>query len=125
MRTFPILSLALLLGCGGAPAAVTAVQLDAMVAQRVAGGVRLTNHTGRAIAYAVWNVGWLALFAPCVDDAPACPRLADGASVVVPESEIGGYEAGAREAVVRWWVVVPDGAGGRRADGLRERLLPL
>ena len=92
---------------------------------RVPGSIRLTNHTDRPIAYAVWNRGWLALFGPCVDTGPACPRLAPAASVQVPDSAMGGYTPSMHEAVVRWWHVVPASGGGLRADEVREIVVPL
>ena len=92
---------------------------------RVAGGVRIANGTDRAVAYAVWNEGWLALFAPCTESGAACPTLAPGASVVVADGEIAGAAPGMTSAIVRWWHVVPDGAGGRRAEDLREVVVRL
>ena len=96
-----------------------------VAASRVPGGVRLTNDTNRPVAYAVWNRGWLALFGPCVDSGPDCPRLAPGASITTPDSEIDGWAPGAMEAVVRWWHVVPDGAGGVRAGEVHEIFVQL
>lgn len=96
-----------------------------VAASRVPDGVRLTNETGQPIAYAVWNRGWLALFGPCVDTGPECPRLAPGASITTPDSEIAGWAPGAVEAVVRWWHVVPDGAGGVRAGEVHEIFISL
>ncbi len=92
---------------------------------RVQGGIRLTNQTGQAVAYAVWNRDWLALFAPCVEPAPACVRLAPQATIVVPDGAIGGYVPGVAEAIVRWWHVLPDGAGGFRAGEVHEVLVGL
>jgi hypothetical protein len=94
-------------------------------AARVAEGIRITNGTDQPIAYAVWARGFLGLFAPCTDTGPECPRLAPGASVVVPVAAIVGIWPGEREALVRWWHVVPDGSGGRRADEVRELAVPL
>jgi hypothetical protein len=96
-----------------------------VAASRVPGGVRLTNDTDQPVAYAVWNRGWLALFGPCVDTGPDCPRLAPGASITTPDSEIDGWAPGAVEAVVRWWHVVPDGAGGVRAGEVNEIFIQL
>ena len=112
-------------GCGSGPAApadgaARAAVSGAVTVAREAGGVRLTNGTGEPVAYAVWNAGWLALFGPCTDDGPDCPRLAAGASVLVPDQAVGGYAADMRELLVRWWHVLPDGAGGRRAGEVHE-----
>ena len=105
-------------GAGGIVAGDVAVS-------RVTGGIKLTNGTERPVAYAVWNRGWLALFAPCADTGPECLRLAPGASVTVPDSEIDGYAPGAREAVVRWWHVLPDGAGRYQAGAVQEVVVAL
>ncbi|HEX2094095.1 MAG TPA: hypothetical protein VHG28_16955 [Longimicrobiaceae bacterium] len=116
-------------GCGQVSA--TGPGLDEEVvengvqASRVTGGVQVTNRTGRPMAYAVWNRGWLAMFAPCADPGPGCVRLVPGATVVVPLEEIDGYVTGAPEALVRWWHVVPDGAGGYRAREVHEIIVPL
>lgn len=94
-------------------------------ARRVSGGVQLINETDEPIAYAVWNRGWLALFGPCVDTGPECPRLAPGESVTVPDAEIDGWAPDAREAVVRWWRVLPDGTGGVKASEVHEIFVAL
>ena len=94
-------------------------------AGRVAGGVEITNDTEEPIAYAVWNRGWLALFGPCVDTGPDCPRLAPGESVTVSDEEIDGLTPDATEAVVRWWHVVPDSEGGVRAGEIHEVFVQL
>jgi hypothetical protein len=102
-----------------------AVRTGQVEVDRVGTGIRVANGTAAPIAYAVWNRGWLALFAPCDDPGPGCVRLAAGASVVVPVAEVEGIAPGATEAIVRWWRVVPDGAGGHRADDLHEVVVPL
>lgn len=108
----------------GDPAA-NARESGGVTATRVAGGVRLSNGTDRPVAYVVWNRGWLAQFAPCLDPGPGCVRLAAGASVVVPDAEIGGYAPGAPEAIVYWWHVVPDAAGGYRTEEVHEVVVRL
>lgn len=92
--------------------------------RRMDDGIRLTNRSERPIAFAVWNTGWLAAFAPCTDTGPECPRLAPGASVVIPRSQIGGSTPDMQEVIVRWWHVVPDGAGGYRAEAVYEVRVP-
>ena len=79
---------------------------------RVESGIRLTNNTDRPVAYTVKNPMWLGLLALCADPGPACLKLAPGASVVVPHSEIHGYAPGTPTAEVAWWHVIPDGQGG-------------
>jgi hypothetical protein len=116
-------------GCRPEPAGPSGPEIGSfsadVAASRVPGGVRLTNNTDRPIAYAVWNRGWLALFAPCIDTGPECLRLAPGASIMTPDSEIDGWAPGAVEAVVRWWDVVPDDAGGVRAGEVHEIFVKL
>ena len=120
----------LLVACQPEPSAPLAdpviISASANVAvSRVEGGVRLTNETSEPIAYAVWNSGWLALFAPCIDTGPECLRLAPGESTAVPDSAIDGWVPGTPEAVVRWWHVLPDESGGARAGQIHELLIAL
>ena len=115
--------------CGGKPTDPTEARigwtsLDVQAA-REAGGVRLTNSTAQPVAYAVWNRGWLALFAPCTTSGPDCPRLAPGASIIIPDEEIDGWAPGAPEAIVRWWHVLSDGSGGLRAGEVHEIIVVL
>lgn len=106
-------------GCrGDEPAQIG--PLFAVSATRISGGVRIVNGTDEALAYAVWNPDFLGLFAPCVDPTPACVRLGAWQTVDVADQDIVGYAPGAREAVVRWWRVIPDGAGGYRAGEVFE-----
>lgn len=129
MRVYPITLLAAAVFVAAAcrresagPEATTSAQI---VASQVGAGVRVTNLTDRPVAYAVWNRGWLALFGPCTDAGPSCPRLAPGASVTVPYSEIAGYDASATEASVRWWHVLPGPGGGLHAGEVHEVIVPL
>src|SRR5687768_3512749 len=96
-------------GCGGDATTFDgpmSVQQDGTVqASRVGGGIRLVNRTGRGVAYAVTNRGWLGLIGPCASPTPDCVRLAPGATVVVPDAEIMGRDAAMTEAVVYWWHV--------------------
>lgn len=115
-------------GCGGSPAEPmlegVRVLVDVQVA-RVGDGIRIRNSTPTPIAYAVWNRGWLALFAPCTSTGPDCPRLAPGASITIPLTEIGGWSPDATEAIVRWWTVEPDGQGGSRASEVRDIIIAI
>jgi hypothetical protein len=85
-------------------------------AARVAGGVEIANGTDRAIAYVAYDPHWLGLLAACAEPDPSCLRLPAGRRVVVPESEVAGWEgvpAERRRALsVRWWRVGPAPAGG-------------
>ena len=96
-------------GCAGDAATFDGpmtVQEDGTVqASRVVGGIRLVNGTGRGVAYAVVNRGWLGLIGPCATPTPDCVRLAPGATVVVPDAEIMGRDATMTEVVVYWWHV--------------------
>lgn len=139
MRTIiPTLLVALLplAGCNRSPAAAPAeAARDAALADVEASfgatGVTIVNHTDRGIAYAVWNPHFLGLMGVCQEPGPPCVRLAPGASVVVPESEFAGWaptpgtepQPGARALEVRWWHVLPDGAGGYAASEVR--VIPL
>ena len=101
---------ALLASCDGPGeariAAPGAVQEDGTVqASRVRGGIRLANGTGRGVAYAVANRGWLGLIGACESPGPECVRLAPGATVVVPDAELLGRDAALTEVAVYWWHV--------------------
>src|SRR5215212_2163112 len=130
-RSTTILLVALLAvtaACSRSPAAAPAeVARDAafgeVEATLGADGVTLVNGTSRGIAYAVWNPNWLGLMAVCDHPGSSCVRLAPGQSVVVPESQFAGWspspgsdQPGARALEVRWWHVVPNGAGGYAAS---------
>jgi hypothetical protein len=108
-----------------APAPLDRITTGEVEASLTNEGIRIANGTDQPIAYAVWARGFLGLFAPCTDTGPECPRLASGTAVVVPVSAIVGIWPGEREAIVRWWHVVSDGSGGRRADEVREVIVPL
>lgn len=114
-------------GCGDTPTASpgTRSSIAGVEVVRVDDGVQITNGTDQPLAFAVWARGFLGLFAPCVDTSPNCPRLAPGANVLVSLDQIDGIWDGETEAIVRWWRVVPDGAGGYRAEGLREVIITL
>ncbi len=92
--------------------------VDGIRVRRVRSGIELANGTEQPLAYAVWAQGFLGEFAPCDDPGPTCLRLEPGARVVVPFDEIVGNGPDEVEAVVRWWRVVRDGAGGYRVDDL-------
>lgn len=71
-----------------------------VTAERVATGVKITNGSASKISYVVVNPNWLGLLASC--RTVACPTVAVGSSVVVPEAQIYGFEASAK-LVVRYW----------------------
>ena len=78
----------------------SAVENANVTAERVANGVKITNGSTTRISYVVVNPNWLGLLASC--RTAECPTIAAGASVVVPESAIYGFAAGAR-LVVNYW----------------------
>lgn len=88
-------------------------------------GLRLTNHTDQGVAYAISNPDWLGLLAICNDPEPACIRLAAGESVLVPFTEVHGFDTGAEKITVHWWHVVPDGAGHFKATDPVQIVIPL
>jgi hypothetical protein len=116
-------------GDGGSlePATVADDRANGVAATRTAVGLRLVNSGAEALAFTVFERGYaaLVLFAPCVDPGPTCVRLPAGQSLVVPFGQIGGYTPGAREAVVYTWRVVPNGAGGYRAEDFTSRVVAL
>jgi hypothetical protein len=70
----------------------------------------LRNTTELVVGYMVVDKDQMviALYPPCNTQ---CPTLAQGASVQVPYSQIGGYTAQSTEAIVMWWTY------RRQADG--------
>lgn len=118
--------------CGRDPAGTLAdaareTAAGGVEARLVPGGVHVVNQTSRGIAYSVWNPNFLGLMGVCAEPGPPCVRLAPGASVVVPESEFHGWapipgdapSSSPRALELRWWHVLPDGAGGHQADEVR------
>ena len=117
MTSAVVLAVAIALaGCHKDPVAATISGAPLVSASRVETGIRLTNSTDRAVAYVVSNPMWLGLLGLCADPGPDCVKLAPGASVVIPFSEIYGYSSDATQASVFWWHVVPDGHGGYTQD---------
>jgi hypothetical protein len=56
---------------------------------------------------------------PC--DRPAdCPRVPARGRTTVPYDSIGGFGPEATTAIIYWWHLVPDGAGGHRPDEIRH-----
>jgi len=93
---------------------------------RVAGGIRLSNGGAEALAFVAWNPEWLGQIAMCIDRTTGCLRLGAHASVLVPESELLGFDPAAPEVIVRVWRVVQGGTGGQgRAEVIGEVTVPL
>ena len=87
-------------------------ELSTVTAERVAGGVRITNGSGAAIKYLVVNPMWLGLLGSCAAEQAQCPQVGSGAAVTVTDDRIYGFSADARQLVVRYWV-----SGVTNADG--------
>ncbi|HEX2187488.1 MAG TPA: hypothetical protein VHG51_01260 [Longimicrobiaceae bacterium] len=129
-QTLSLIGLVLALAaCQPDPASVAGPEAATAGAQvtvsRADGGLRLTNATDRPVAFNVRNPDWLGLLAACTDPGPSCARLAPGASVFVPFSEVAGFAPGARQVAVTWWHVVADGAGGYRVEEFHDVALTL
>lgn len=117
MTSIAVLAIAIAVaGCHKDPVAAVTSDTALVSATRVATGIRLTNNTDRGVAYVASNPMWLGLLGLCADPGPECVKLAPGASVVIPFSEIYGYTTEATEASIFWWHVVPDGHGGYTQD---------
>jgi hypothetical protein len=63
-----------------------------------------------AAAYTDW--------APC-NDPTRCTALAAGATTTLPYARIVGYTPAAREAIVYWWHLIPEGGAAVRPDSIR------
>lgn len=104
------------------PSALTAGRL---VVEAVPPALHLTNQTPLpaytfviargAAAYTDW--------VPCRDPR-SCKGLSPGASDVLSYSEIVGYASAAREAIVYWWHLVPQG-GQFQPDTVRAVVVAL
>ena len=96
----------------------TAVTNGLVRAVREGNAVRLTNLTSEGRAYNINDPDWLVLasldlLAACTTVDVACLRLPANASVLVPFTEIGGYNANTTDELIVWtWRVLPNGAGG-------------
>jgi hypothetical protein len=88
--------------------------------------LELSNHTPAAVysfpiergaaAYTDW--------APC-SDPTRCAAVRVGQSTTVAYSQIAGYTAAAREAIVYWWHLVPGGPTGFQPDTIRAVVVTL
>jgi len=57
-------------------------------------------------------------WAPCSDPAH-CSGIKPGDTKELPYAQIAGYAAGATQAIVYWWHLVPDGTAGFKPDSIR------
>ncbi len=113
-----ILSAMLLAACGGPTAprsdlAVTVSTADA--------ALHLSNRGSFSIGFFPVEAGEsaLILWAPCGPDIPGCLILRPGADTSISYSTVSGYYAGAKEALVYWWRLVPGPADGLVPDSMR------
>lgn len=110
-----------LLACGD-PASVTQDQLTIQATGRE---VVLSSTAAQPTFYLVVERETAALinFGMCINQ-PQCQSVAAGSTVRVPYSEITGYHAGSKEAIVYWWRAVRTPAGPQ-ADSLRVTVTKL
>lgn len=88
------------------------VQLGDVRIERTSGATRLTNQGTVGLAYALWNPQFLGLMAVCAEVNSTCLRLAPGASIDVPDSEIvGSSETSTDPYTVRIWSVYTNESG--------------
>lgn len=122
MRILLLAGLALL-ACGE-PAAPVSTEL--LVADARQGTVRLANLTRESVYYFVVERDFaaLALFAPCANPI-TCPKVPARGNVEVDYDDVAGYQAGAKEAIVFHYRLVPAAGEGFRPDSVRALVIPL
>lgn len=123
----PLLTLLMLTlsACAAEPPAATETDSrtsiatqDGITAQIVASGIALTNKSSVEIAYVAKNPMWLGLLAGC-NNAP-CAKLAAGASVVIPNGDINGYDAAALKLEVWYWPAGSNDSNGKVIEVAKE-----
>lgn len=84
----------------------------------------MENTNARPIYYFAVERTALALlsWAPCTDP-ETCPSIDPRSAVNIPFDEIGFWEPSSEEAVVFWWLLEPDQAGGFRPDSVRSMVV--
>jgi hypothetical protein len=92
---------------------LTDVAATSVTAERVADGVRVTNGSGKDIRLLVKNAHWLGLLAGCHHEPSSCTSLAARQSVVVKWSDVAGFNAGANQLEVWYWVSASDDQVGK------------
>ncbi|HEU4557990.1 MAG TPA: hypothetical protein VFS20_09080 [Longimicrobium sp.] len=90
------------------------------------GRVQLHNRTDATVYFNVVEREYTALadWIPCSNPA-ACDGIAPGERQSIAYDDIMGYEAGAKEAVVYWWSLVPAPGGGYSPDNIRSEVIRL
>ncbi len=83
--------------------------------------IHLSNRGSFSIGFFPVEAGEsaLILWAPCGPDIPGCLILRPGADTSISYSTVSGYYAGAKEALVYWWRLVPGPADGLVPDSIR------
>ncbi len=86
----------------------------------------LTNRTDAPAFYFLVERGTAAsiLWVPCVDLSSDCPRVPAQDFVEVLYTDIFGYTASAREALVHWWFAVRGENGRLEPDSIRGLVVP-
>ena len=109
------------LACGNP----TSVTQDQFTIQATGREVVLSNRAAQSTFYLVVEreTAGLINFAACVGQLP-CRSVDPDSSVTIPYSEITGYHAGSKEAVVYWWRAVQSSTG-LRADSVRSTVTVL
>jgi hypothetical protein len=97
-------------GCGRSAGSTGPAEARVAVA---ADGVRFTNPTDRTVYYLAFerSILPLILWGPCTRP-DQCRSVPPRGEVTIPFADIGGYEPGAREAVIFYWRLVPSAKPG-------------
>jgi len=112
------MALVAVLGALGCADAVTSASTLRVSAVKEASGIRLSNLTGLAIGYAIFDAQTLAVidWAPCATQSPDCLRLPAHGSVFVPFDEILLGGATSKEVTIYNWWVLTDIEGSPQVD---------
>lgn len=123
MRVLMLLGGLALLGCGEPTAPVSS---ELLVADARQGTVRLANLTRESVYYHVVEREFaaLALFAQCTNPV-TCPKVPARGTIEVDYDDVAGYKAGAEEAIVLHYRLVPAAGEGFRPDSVRALVIAL
>lgn len=102
----------------------TGVEIGGVIANAESGQIAITNGTSRPVYTFVIGRQFaaLALWAPCTNPS-TCEAIAPGATRRVPNPSFPGIVE--TEAIVNWWHLVPDPAGGFKPDSIRSGVVQL
>ena len=126
MRLRPLLAAAATLLAGACDLPLELSAGDSLEIQVSRSSIRLENNLAEPVytflieRQAAALTDWIACSVP-----DECDGIAPGRSRRVDYRDIVGYDRGDREAIVYWWVLVPDPGGGHRVDGFRSRVVRL